>query len=139
MNTQKRMQSPMGGLSLPLPMIDVFALVLLFTLLKSQFLIDRIPLPSMPPSPTPTPELPKQGIQIAVRANGEILLQGNKTAIEHIVSKVKATEDDSLPIFVSIETDQNGLGHTEHLFRLQRALSDANVQNPVNALIKIEH
>lgn len=135
-SNKRRVPSSSGALLLP--MIDMFALALMLSLAKSQSLIDRVTLATVMDRLGVASSTVEPGIQVAIRGDGQVLYQGDPIALEDVPNRVKAAANETQPILVSVETDGEGRGHTQNLFRLQRSLAEAGVANPVEALVKPE-
>lgn len=138
MRNQKRNRAAtVGGLTIPLPMIDVFGLTLLFTLLKSQFMVERVELPALT-QPTEasvvTPTDSPPGIQIALMANGDVIYRGEPVAVKDVSARITAEADQDRPILLCIETTPEGIGPLTALLQVQTDLTNAGIIDRVQVL-----
>jgi len=113
-------------------MIDVAWLVLMFALVQAQFLVDSVTLPNL----VRTEEAAaagqdKAGSQIALHKSGEMTYQGQPIALEEVPVRIKEEPDQTRPVLLSIETNEQGQGATQALVQLMHDLSQSGVGHRV--------
>jgi biopolymer transport protein ExbD len=128
----RRPHAGIGTFSVPLTLIDLAWLVTVTTLLSAKFGIVSLRLPDLGPvGKSSEASVAPQGIEVAIGTDGGLRLQGQGVVIDELGPRLKALGEPKRPLMISIDTLEDGMGHTDRLVQLVDHLQRAGVRNPL--------
>jgi biopolymer transport protein ExbD len=138
MARRSRNRGELGEVPVPLTMMDLAWIVTIITLCAAQFGIGKVRLPQLKPSESvKAGAVGAKGIELAIGADGKLLLQGRSVALEEVSARVKALNSPKSALLLSLETREDGSGHAERLVQLVDRLQRDHLENPLEVRTKL--
>ncbi len=126
-----------GALTVPLAMVDTWLLLVGITVIKAEFDIAKIPLPELMviQDRKATGEA-SPALTITILSSGELQFGDVPISIADVAAAIKAEPDNSRPVKLNLETNDDGQGNTTAFLQLVRELSQVGLGHRINIPVK---